>query len=264
MKIMREARCGSTRPTHSGRPPNSWAGDGSGDRFDPFWTLRVVVDGVPDARTGYVCDVRRLDTMLREVAAPILRERCEAEPGPASIAPALRRAFEACATSCPEPTALCMISLSVSPFTRFEVHAKDDMMVRLTRSFEFSAAHRLYCADLSDEENERLFGKCSNPHGHGHNYVVDVTVGGTPDAATGTIIDLPAFDRVVRDTVIIPLDHRNLNVECPEFAELNPSVENIARVIFRRLEGVLDRGALLNIRVWETPKTYADYGPNDE
>jgi 6-pyruvoyltetrahydropterin/6-carboxytetrahydropterin synthase len=136
-------------------------------------------------------------------------------------------------------------------------------MVQLTRSFEFSAAHRLYCANLSDEENHRLFGKCSNPHGHGHNYVVEVTVGGTPDAVSGTIVDMPAFDRTVQETVIVPFDHKNLNVECPEFSDLNPSVENIARVIFQRLESALDRGTLLNIRVWETPKTYADYRPSD-
>ena len=131
-------------------------------------------------------------------------------------------------------------------------------MVHLTQSFEFSASHRLYCADFTDEENRRVFGKCSNPNGHGHNYVVEVTVAGTPDAATGTIIDEPHFERTVKDLVIDRLDHQHLNLDCDEFKSLNPSVENIARVIWNRLDGAFQRGQLAAVRVWETPKTYAE------
>ena len=136
-------------------------------------------------------------------------------------------------------------------------------MVQLTRSFEFSAAHRLYCEDYSDEENRRVFGKCSNPHGHGHNYVLEVTLGGTPCDTHGTLVEPPRLDHIVKERVIDPFDHRNLNTECPEFATLNPSVENIARAIWRRLEGAFDRCRLLSIRVWETPKTYAEFDGTD-
>ncbi len=263
MKLMRETRCSSTRPASAARPVNTWAGDPTADRFEQFWTLQAVVEGAADPQTGYVCDVRELDVMLRDVVAPLLREYCGSADDLGAVAPALCRAFEAAVGACPVAATLCSITFVVSPFTRFEVHVKDGAMVRLTRSFEFSAAHRLYCDRLSDEENRRLFGKCSNPHGHGHNYVVEVTVCGTIDGARGTVVDLPAFDRAVQESVILPFDHKNLNIECPEFAELNPSVENIARVIFQRLVRVIERGELLNIRVWETPKTYADYGPND-
>lgn len=222
-----------------------------------------MVEGSADARTGYVCDVRELDAMLRGVVAPALRERCGPADRPGSVAEAMPDALTAAVGACPPGVTLCSLSLAMSPFTRFEVHTKDRTMVRLTRSFEFSAAHRLYCDELSDDENQRLFGKCSNPHGHGHNYVLEVTVGGTLDSARGTVVDLPELDRTVQERVILPFDHKNLNVECPEFAELNPSVENIARVIFQRLDRAWTRGKLLNIRVWETPKTYADYGPRD-
>lgn len=132
-------------------------------------------------------------------------------------------------------------------------------MIRLTQSFEFAAAHRLYCPELDDQENQRLFGKCSNPNGHGHNYVLEVTVGGEPDEATGTIVDPPHFERTVNQRVIERFDHKHLNLDCAEFQSLNPSVENIARVIWDRLDGGFERCRLLGIRVWETPKTYAEY-----
>lgn len=135
-------------------------------------------------------------------------------------------------------------------------------MVKMTRSFEFAAAHRLHLAQWSDEKNLEVFGKCSNPKGHGHNYVLDVTVSGTPDELRGTIADPPQFDRIVFERVIELFDHRNLNEECAEFSTLNPSVENIVRVIWSRLDGAFDRCKLAGVRVWETPKTFAEFtGP---
>lgn len=128
-------------------------------------------------------------------------------------------------------------------------------MTFLTQSFEFSASHRLECAGLSDEENLRLFGKCSNPHGHGHNYILEVTVEVNPGQAATKLQDL---DRKVREEVIERFDHKNLNLECREFADLNPTVENIAQVIFDRL---MEGGTPIkptSVRVWETAKTYAE------
>ena len=101
--------------------------------------------------------------------------------------------------------------------------------------------------------------KCANPNGHGHNYVLEITVSGRPDDATGTIVDLPHFQRVVNRRAVERFDHKHLNLDCAEFAALNPSVENIARVIWRCLEGAFDRCELTTVRVWETPKTFAEY-----
>jgi len=134
-------------------------------------------------------------------------------------------------------------------------------MVRLSQKFEFSATHRLHNPALSDEENCRVYGKCNNPHGHGHNYEVQVTLRGTPDA-TGTLVDVPQFERVVGATVIERLDHRNLNVEVPAFRDgLIPSVENIAMTIYRMLKPKFDgtRAQLASVTVWETPKTWCEY-----
>ena len=131
-------------------------------------------------------------------------------------------------------------------------------MVRLTQSFEFSASHRLHSESLSEEQNQVVFGKCANPNGHGHNYVLEVTICGTPDEPSGTLTDLPRFERIVKERVIDRFDHKYLNLDCTEFRSLNPSVENIARVIWQRLEGALAPSTLASVRVWETPKTCAE------
>jgi len=133
-------------------------------------------------------------------------------------------------------------------------------MVRLSQKFEFSASHRLHNPALSDEENRRHFGKCNNPHGHGHNYVLQVTLAGLPDC-NGFIVDIPRFEEIVAATVIEPLDHRYLNLEIPEFSDLIPTVENIAMVIYRMLKPKLEAiGAkLAGVTLWETTKTWCEY-----
>jgi len=131
-------------------------------------------------------------------------------------------------------------------------------MVSMSYDFEFSAAHRLYCPDLSDAENRRVFGRCMNAHGHGHNYVVRVTIRGRPDDATGALLPIGDVARVVNERVIDRFDHKHLNLDCPEFADLIPSVENITRVIFDKLRGGFGPAVLERVRVYETPKTYAE------
>lgn len=132
-------------------------------------------------------------------------------------------------------------------------------MVELTQCFEFSASHRLHVATLSDDENRRVFGKCNNPNGHGHNYQVEVTVAGPIDDRTGAVLALPEFESMVKREVIDRLDHKHLNIDTAEFAQLNPSVENIARVIWEILEPKTSPAKLRRVRVWETAKTYAEY-----
>jgi 6-pyruvoyltetrahydropterin/6-carboxytetrahydropterin synthase len=132
------------------------------------------------------------------------------------------------------------------------------LLIALTQQFEFCAAHRLHCDGLSDEENMALFGKCSNPSGHGHNYVLAVTVEGRPDARTGIVLPPSVLEETVRQAVIERFDHKNLNLDVPEFRELNPSVENIARVIFNLLEDEFAPGQLAAVRVYETPRSSAE------
>ena len=119
------------------------------------------------------------------------------------------------------------------------------------RRYMVSSSHRLHATALSDEENRAAYGKCNNPHGHGHNYVVEVVVGGTVNAETGMVIDLVALDSAVREQVLDRFDHANLNLD-PLFASRVPTTENFCRTIFRLLEDALPGGKLEHVRVEET------------
>ena len=118
-------------------------------------------------------------------------------------------------------------------------------MVLLTRKIEFSASHLYHNPNLSTEENRRIFGKCNNPHGHGHNYTLEVTVKGPIDERSGFVIDLKQLKEIMNREVLEAFDHRHLNYEVPEFKQQIPTTENLAIAIWRRLEGKLDRGARL-------------------
>lgn len=132
----------------------------------------------------------------------------------------------------------------------------------LTRSIAFAAAHRYYRPDWSDAENRRVFGACSNPHGHGHNYLLEVTVRGSIDPATGYSIDLGALDTLLRNEVAVPLDHQHLNHAVAEFREGGriPTCENILAWLWPRLAAGLPADArLVRLRLHEDPSFRVDY-----
>jgi 6-pyruvoyltetrahydropterin/6-carboxytetrahydropterin synthase len=132
-------------------------------------------------------------------------------------------------------------------------------MVYLTRKAEFSAAHYYHNPEFSPEENQRIFGKCNNPHGHGHNYTLEVTVKGQVDARSGFVMDLKQLKDVMNREVIDALDHRFLNHEVAEFKHAIPTTENLAIAIWERLTGKLQTSKLHRIRVYETPDLFVDY-----
>jgi 6-pyruvoyltetrahydropterin/6-carboxytetrahydropterin synthase len=152
---------------------------------------------------------------------------------------------------------LARLQLAVSPFLTFEIDSSNAAMVRVTHEYEFSASHRLHNAQRSPEENRRMYGKCNNPHGHGHNYVLQVTW--QLPASQGDELALETYDAIVKQTVIDRLDHRYLNMEVPPFDQVNPTVENIALAIWQWLsERFAAPIQLYNVRVYETAKTWAD------
>jgi len=112
------------------------------------------------------------------------------------------------------------------------------MTVRLARRYEFSASHRLHSPALTDDENRALYGKCNNPHGHGHNYEVELMVRGSVDAVTGRAIDLAALDRLAEEQILAPFRWRNLNEEVPAFRSEVPTTENLAAEVDRRLRAI--------------------------
>ena len=261
MKLMREIRF-SVLPD-AAEVTNSWAGWPSATAISPYLTLQTVVRGTPDTQAGYLCNVQSIDRAVRRWAVPVAVRLCQDETPPPSGETLLLTCWDALHDHMPPNTQLDELRLSATPFLKFSKHSGDTRMVSVTESFEFSASHRLYNLTLSEEENRALFGKCANPNGHGHNYVVEVTVRGEPDTGTGRIIHIHDLELIVRESVVDRFDHKHLNLDCPEFAELNPSVENITQVIWNLLDSRFPPAELAKVRVWETPKTYAEIEQSD-
>ena len=132
-------------------------------------------------------------------------------------------------------------------------------MVYLTRKAEFSASHFYHNPEFSAEENRRVFGKCNNPNGHGHNYTLEVTVKGEVDKRSGFVVDLKQLKEIMLREVIDVLDHRFLNKEIPEFKDQIPTTENLAISIWNRLHAKLRVAKLHRVRVYETPDLFVDY-----
>ncbi len=132
-------------------------------------------------------------------------------------------------------------------------------MVYVKRRETFSAAHRLYNPAYSDEKNLEVFGKCSNPNWHGHNYVLEVTVAGEPDPETGFVIDLKVLKNIINENVLSKVDHKNLNTETEFMTDIIPSAENIAKGIFNVLNDKLPSGRLYSVKLFETEKNIVEY-----
>ncbi|MGB0176270.1 MAG: 6-pyruvoyl trahydropterin synthase family protein [Owenweeksia sp.] len=133
------------------------------------------------------------------------------------------------------------------------------MEVTVNRHAHFNAAHRLHNPEWDSERNEAVFGKCSNPRYHGHNYEMIVSVTGPVDPETGFVVDMKWLKDVIREKVEDYLDHKNLNEEVAEFASLNPTAENILIVIWDRLRAVINPQFKLKVTLYETPRNFVEY-----
>lgn len=131
--------------------------------------------------------------------------------------------------------------------------------VAVYRKEHFNAAHRLTNALWDEEKNNAVFGKCNNPHYHGHNYELVVKLTGVPDPQTGYVMDLKLLSDIIQDHVIEKFDHRNLNEDCTEFKTLNPTAENIAIVIYHILREKIDKDLDLLVRLYETERNFVEY-----
>lgn len=134
--------------------------------------------------------------------------------------------------------------------------------MKVSRRATFNAAHRLFRPDWTNEKNVEIFGKCSNPNYHGHNYVLEVILDGEIDQETGYVIDLKIVKDAIKSEIDERFDHRNLNLDCPEFKDLNPTAENIAVVIWNLLRTKLPMHLALTIKLWETENNVVEYAGN--
>jgi 6-pyruvoyltetrahydropterin/6-carboxytetrahydropterin synthase len=234
-----------------GKPSNSYAGFPTLTGLGHWFSLAVTLAGEIDPQTSYLRNIKEIDDVVRRRVVPLVEatiRRGRFATGACLLSdlfPLLRDAWPG--------TSLDALALHLSPFLVLSVRAEEFPMIRLSQKFEFSASHRLHNPELSAEANLAFFGKCNNPAGHGHNYELQVVIAGTPKE-NGTIVCLPDLERIVAGKVIDRFDHKNLNLEVPEFANLNPTVENIARIIFGLLKPSVAN--LASVTVWETPKTW--------
>jgi len=133
------------------------------------------------------------------------------------------------------------------------------MRISIFRKAHFNAAHRLHNDHWSDEKNKRIFGKCNNPAYHGHNYELEVRLTGEIDEETGMLYDLGHLKDLIKKHIEDRYDHKNLNVECPEYKDVNPSAEMIAFNIHKILRGLIDEKIDIGVKLWETPRNYVMY-----
>lgn len=133
------------------------------------------------------------------------------------------------------------------------------MKVTVSRKAHFNAAHRLYRKDWSDEKNDSVFGKCNNPNYHGHNYELTVSVTGAINPDTGYVMDIKDLADLILEEVEKPFDHKNLNLDVPEFAELNPTAENIVVVIWNKLRKRINPDLELEVVLYETPRNFVSF-----
>ena len=133
------------------------------------------------------------------------------------------------------------------------------MKVKVSRKAHFNAAHRLYRKDWTNEQNNDVFGICNNPNFHGHNYDLIVSVTGEIDKKTGFVMDMKVLKELIKNEVEDALDHKNLNIEVPEFKDLNPTAENIAVVIWNKLRPHIDSAKDLEVTLYETPRNFVTF-----
>ena len=251
-RLTREVRFAIQSGSGQGNVTNSYAGFPTITEIAPFLALQVTLAGELNAQTQYLRNIKDIDNSVRGHAIS-----CFTETRNPTIA--LSKTFEILKRDLAN-VIVESVRLQLSPYLSLSIHASEPDMLRLSQKFEFSASHRLHNPALSDDENRQSFGKCNHPTGHGHNYEVQVTLRGKPNA-NGLLVDVPAFEKIISDYAIEKLDHKNLNVDVPEFAEVIPTVENIAMTVYRMLKNrFAGIGAdLASVTVWETPKTWCEY-----
>lgn len=222
------------------------------------YVLDVSTEGEPDPETGMVVNIKTIDDLLKQHVVSKFDGKsindeiayfAETPPSLENILAYVKSQM----TVLPAEAALVGLRLEETPLFWAEMDKKDDWKLKLTRSYEFAASHRLYSPALSEKENVDLFGKCANPAGHGHNYILEVSVSGEPDARTGMIVDLEKLDEKVNALVVDRYDHKNLNVDLPEFQGRMTTSEVVAQEIWRALEGNLP-AKLEKVRLQETAR----------
>lgn len=217
-----------------------------GGRLDAHdWTLDVETTGPVDPATGMIVNIKRVDDVLKERVLGPLDGRVIDDPSPERLALRIR---DDLADRLPAPATFAALTLSRRGLA---VRVDATAMVEITRTYEFAAAHRLHSPALTDEDNLAVYGKCNHPAGHGHNYVLEVTVATEISPTTGFARDAELMDDTVNYQIVDRYDHRNLDVDVEELAGRPTTSENVALAIHARLSRFLP---IKRVRLWETAR----------
>lgn len=243
---------------------NPYASKPAGEGLAVFLELSVTLTGSLDSATGFVINVLDIDEVIRKNVVPLFAERIKANfrkakhLGLYELAEILNSVREKLIGKF-NKAVLSELSLKLNPFRKLSLDCnkspEDSQMICFSEKFEFAAMHKLWNDDFSDERNFALFGKCANPTGHGHNYVIEVTIE-TPKGGDFCIGD---FEKVVDNEFIKCVDHKNLNIDVPKLSDVNPTVENIASFAWDSLIDKFGPAKLHCITVWETEKISCSY-----
>ena len=216
--------------------------------------IEASIEGKPDPVTGYIVGIDAIDAQVRAIAATEIADGFARSSHPGACLWRLRDRLS-------QALALPVISISLRPhpFSCIRVEAIMPGSAILTHRFDFASSHRLHCRELGDDANRRIFGKCNNPAGHGHNYRLETEVRVPLTPTPGLRGD--EIERIVREHAVDRLDHKHLNTDVPAFADRNPSVEHIAQTCHAWIQAPLAAagGELVRVRLWETEKTSAIY-----
>jgi 6-pyruvoyltetrahydropterin/6-carboxytetrahydropterin synthase len=238
---------------------NTYAAWPSTDHLAAYFELTVTCRAPVDPVSGYMMNITEIDRAVRDHALPRI-ERAVAARRPAlptQLLPELVDCLRAALND-----SVHAVTWRLTPFHTIHIDAAAMDRYIVSQQFSFAAAHRLHCPTMSDAENHRVFGKCNNANGHGHNYRLEVAVSQPiPGPGAAPAVPLPELERIVDERVVRRFDHTHLNLDTEEFADLNPSVEHIAKICHDLLHEAIAAagGRLERVTVWETEKTSCTY-----
>ncbi|RKY06170.1 MAG: hypothetical protein DRP56_07895 [Planctomycetota bacterium] len=241
---------------------NSYASKPCGEGLALYFSLWVDLASPLDLDTGFVVNVSEIDGVVRRDVVPLFAEMIyetfqdRQTPTLISLAEVLKKSWAVIENSF-QPKIVTQLSLELAPFRRITIGSGEAQMFIYSEKFEFSAMHQLWNDKFDETTNFEVFGRCANAAGHGHNYVLEVSV----EKTTGTEKNgwHSEFEKDVKEHFLDLVDHKNLNVDVAEFESLNPTVENLSFLAWQKLEKKLKNAKLCKVVVWENDRTYCSY-----
>ncbi len=239
---------------------NSYGGKPCGEGLSLFFELSVGLAGQSDKDTGFVVNVMDIDNIVREYAVPVFAKNVrktfqEAKQLTLSQTAGLLASLRDVLKNKFDGAILIELGLQLNPYRNIAFDCEDTKMYYFSEKFEFAAMHKLWNEQFSEQKNFEVFGKCANPAGHGHNYVVEVTI----KTATDSDICIGDFERVVDGEFVKLVDHKNLNADVSQLADINPTIENLAEFAWKKLNDKFAPAKLHSISIWESDRTFCTY-----